>query len=173
MQLIRVPSLLCEIDIEIKKINSSFKMFLPNIEMNESNSPDVPDVSVNIGEDIPGCEDNYYRCAIPFWRVSETWFDTLACIFSILSSFIGSIATLGSLSSEWETRLGITVAVCGFAVVALISLRNHAHRSVIHHTQTLELLIRQYRKFHDSHSTQGGSINSDTARLLEKIRIED
>ncbi len=67
----------------------------------------------NLNEEIPGCVDNYFRCSIGCWQISEGWIDLGATITIGATTFLTGLSTLGSLDPATRTSLGIAAVICG------------------------------------------------------------
>lgn len=107
------------------------------------NNPQAPQQApVNLNEDVPGCVDDYLRCVSGCWIITEGWFDFGATLGTVATTFLGGLATLGELSSETRTALGIAAVVTGSAATAFLTLKQFASKAIIERRRRLELVIR-------------------------------
>ncbi len=108
----------------------------------------VPDTTVDINQEIPSCEDSYYRCIISFWRISVGWIGLIALICGIGSFGVQGLGSLSGLPDDVKSKFGVAGIILTGIGVACGLVRQFAEKDILDRTQTLEKLIIQYNKFH-------------------------
>lgn len=78
----------------------------------------------------PTCEDKYYLCIIPTWRISIGWFEFFGIITSIVATYVSGFASLADISDYWKLRLGIAGIVLGCTATAFQILKSHAQKAI-------------------------------------------
>jgi hypothetical protein len=63
---------------------------------------------INTNEDIPGCEDNYYRCCLITLRVMRGWIDLFSTIILIITAILSAVSTAMN-NSEVRMIIGIVI----------------------------------------------------------------
>ena len=96
---------------------------------------------INLNEDVPGCVDNYFRCSIGFWQIAEGWMDLGVTITMGATTFLTGLSTLGDLSSETRTSLGIAAVVCGGSATFLSSLKIYSLKAISDRKNSLRTVI--------------------------------
>jgi hypothetical protein len=96
---------------------------------------------VNLEEDVPGNEDNYYRCAISCWRISEGWFDFFTVLTSGTATFLGSLAaTLDSPS------LKVAAPIVGGVATLMMLFKRYAQTAVKDRQEKLKEVIQEHHR---------------------------
>ena len=80
----------------------------------------------NPNEDVPGCVDNYFRCQVGFWRISEGWFDFAITLSQAGALYFGGSVVAGSPVATNGVGLMVCQSVAFFGHV----LKNHALKAI-------------------------------------------
>lgn len=108
-------------------------------------SPVVRDLEaqVNLNENVPGCVDNYFRFAMSFWQIAEGWIDLGTILTTATGTFLTGLSTLGDLSEDTRTSLGIAAVVCGGSATFLHSLKTYSIKAIQDRKNSLAAVIAQ------------------------------
>jgi len=120
---------------------------------------------VNLDEDIPGCEDNYYRCTICAWRISLGWLGLFGLVCSILTLATQTLANFGGLSADVQVKIAIVATVANAVGVALQSLHQYAQKAIAEQQNLLTGILTDYNTEHGI--TNGG--RSTPARHIRSV----
>ena len=69
------------------------------------------------------CIDNYFRCQIGFWQISQSWFDGIGVISGFTGAIVTTLATNGIFSSTVKSQLGIAGAILTQVPAAMLILK--------------------------------------------------
>lgn len=101
------------------------------------------EAQVNLNEDVPGCTDNYFRCAISFWQIAGGWADFGVTITTATGTFLTGLSTLSDLPQDTRTKLGIAAVVCGGSATFLHVLKNYSLKAIQDRKNSLAAVITQ------------------------------
>lgn len=148
----------------ISTIYSTSSLAMDDVESdNEHPSPTVvrtvprdleAQTVINLNEDVPGCVDNYFRCSIGCWQISEGWIDLGVTITIGASTFLTGLSTLGSLDPATRTSIGIAAVVCGGSATFLSSLKVYSLKAIADRKNSLRTVILQARQTPTNIATQ-------------------
>jgi len=95
---------------------------------------------VNLRENLPGVEDDYYRCSASLWRVSIGWIELILTLGVIASSILSGFVMADQASQNVRTA---SFAV-GLAITGLQVFKTHAQTAIVARENDLKRLILAY-----------------------------
>lgn len=101
-------------------------------------------VVVNINQDIPGYEDDYFRCVIIFWSLSLGWIELIITLCVAGSTFLSGMSAVGIGDSSVNRKLSIATAILGATSTVFIVFRNHALRVIKERRAMLRTILNDY-----------------------------
>lgn len=102
--------------------------------------------------EIPEIEAGYYQCMISSFRMSRIWIELFITIGSIMTTALGSFATLSYVSDDTKFKLGITLSIIGVVTSSFQILKNHLHHFIVEEQQSMKEAVRdahQYSQIND------------------------
>ena len=99
---------------------------------------------VNIQENLPGVEDDYYRCSASLWRVAIGWIELLLTLGVIAANILTGFAMSPGLSDQTAQKVHIASFIVGSALTALQIFKTHAQSAIIARENDLKKLILAY-----------------------------
>lgn len=96
-------------------------------------------------EDVPGCEDNYYRCCLCCFRVSRGWIDALVAVTLIGGAITTTLVTNAHFESSTNIILGNVTAGFLAAGAALKIAKAFIIDATISRTNDLRTVVSQAR----------------------------
>lgn len=101
--------------------------------------------SIDLKEDIPGCEDNYYRCCLCCFRLSRGWVDFGVALTLIGGAITSGITTYAHFDNSTMLVVGNITTGLLIAGAVLKVCKTYLMEAVITRTQDLETIIRQHK----------------------------
>lgn len=95
-------------------------------------------------QDIPGCEDNYYRCMITFLRISCGWIELFSTIILIISTVLNAIISTNYLNSNTTMILSIISSFSTGLISGLRMLKNFTVTDENKYKQLLHEIVINY-----------------------------
>lgn len=103
--------------------------------------------AIDLNEDVMGCEDNYYRFVISFWRITQGWFDLGITLGTVVLTFLAGFTSLANLSTKTQSTMGISTMIVGGIVTSCQIFKTYATHAVTARKLALRETIM------DSHSS--------------------
>jgi hypothetical protein len=100
--------------------------------------------NVNIDEDIPGCEDNYYRCTMSCLRIARGWIDFFSTLALMSSTVLGTITATNSNNPDLIKAMGISTAVVTGITAASRILKDFTVSEEAENKQLLKQIVSEY-----------------------------
>jgi hypothetical protein len=100
--------------------------------------------NINLDEDIPGCEDNYYRCMMSCLRISRTWIDFFSTLALMTSSVLGAVTASNSNNPELIKIVGISTAVVTGITAGSRILKDFTVSEEAETKQLLKQIVSEY-----------------------------
>lgn len=142
--------------IEEGEIASSLQpSFLPT-----QNAPNPAD-DEDLMEDVPGCEDNYYRCCLCCFRISRGWIDALVAATLIGGAITTTLVTNAHFSSGTNLILGNVTAGFLAGGAALKIFKAFIVDATVSRTNDLRTVVRQARIHRERQSQRANANGSE------------
>lgn len=101
------------------------------------------DSDIDLQEDVPGCEDNYYRCCLCCFRITRGWVDLGIALTLVGGAVCTGITTYATLDSATMKVIG-TITTVGLVVGAgLKAFKTYLVEAGITRTEDLRTVIRE------------------------------
>jgi len=104
--------------------------------------------NVDVDENIPGCEDNYYRFIMKVLRISRGWIDFFSTLALMAAAIVSALAAGSNGDSQLTLRLNIAIAVITGIGASLRVLKEFTVSDEKQTQQLLQQIITQYNQDH-------------------------
>lgn len=101
------------------------------------------DNDVDLQEDVPGCEDNYYRCCLCCFRITRGWVDLGIALTLVGGAVCTGITTYATLDDATLKIIGTITTVGLIAGAGLKAFKTYLVEAAITRTEDLRTVIRQ------------------------------
>lgn len=106
-------------------------------------------VNINLEDDIPGCEDNYYRCVMTCLRVSRGWIDFFSTIILFVAAILSSVLASNYSNQNLIMILGIIIAALTGATAGFRILKDFTVSEESQIKELLKQIISEYNNTND------------------------
>ena len=106
--------------------------------------------NVNLHEDIPGCEDNYYRCVMTTLRISRGWIDLSSTLALMAVAIISALAAGVNTNATLTLKLNIAIAVISGVGAALRILKQFTVDDEAQNRELLRKIVAEYGSIHNA-----------------------
>lgn len=116
-----------------------------NLPLPSSPQRNLADDSEDLLDDVPGCEDNYYRCCLCCFRISRGWIDALTAVALVGGAITTGLITYAHFSDETNFIIGNVTA--GFLVAGAVFkiCKAFVIDATASRTEDLRTVVRQGR----------------------------
>ena len=108
----------------------------------------------NLDENIPGCEDNYYRFVMMVLRISRGWIDFFSTLALMAAAIISSLAAGSKDNQQLTLQLNIATAIITGIGASLRVLKEFTVSDETQSRQYLQQIIRQYNNSQEHHNEE-------------------
>lgn len=115
-----------------------------------SDNDEVSARNINIEEDIPGCEDNYYRCVIKCLRISRGWIDFFSTLTLILTAILSAVSAGKYDDKNTVVIFGIVTAIISGTTAALRILRDFTVNDEAQRKELLRQMVSEHRDLNNN-----------------------
>lgn len=115
---------------------------------------------VDLKDDVPNCEDSYYRCVIKCLRISRGWIDLLSTIGLVITSILSAVA---ANNSDSTSHLSIITAIISGTVAGLRIIKDFAVKDEAQTKQLLREVIAEHKGVDSGQNFNFESSDSDTS----------
>jgi hypothetical protein len=100
--------------------------------------------SVNLEENIPGCEDNYYRFIMKVLRISRGWIDLFSTLALMAIAIIGALAAGVNSNPNLTFKLNVSIAIISGVGAALRALKQFTVDDEVQTRALLQQIISEH-----------------------------